>query len=60
VTAVLGESELQVAFAGLAPGIIGVYQVNIPLPPQTPPGLNLELRLRQQGTDSNAVPVSIQ
>jgi uncharacterized protein (TIGR03437 family) len=60
VSAVLGGVELPVAFAGLAPGMTGVYQVNIVLPAATPPGLDLELRLRQQGADSNSVPVSIQ
>jgi uncharacterized protein (TIGR03437 family) len=60
VSAVVGGAELPVAFAGLAPGMTGIYQVNIVLPAATPPGLDLELRLRQQGIDSNSVPVSIQ
>ncbi len=60
VTAVIEGIELPVSFAGLAPGMTGVYQVNVALPAATPPGLDLELRLRQQGADSNAVAVSVQ
>jgi uncharacterized protein (TIGR03437 family) len=60
VSAVVAGAELPVAFAGLAPAMTGIYQVNIVLPSSIPPGLDLELRLRQQGVDSNSVPLSIQ
>jgi uncharacterized protein (TIGR03437 family) len=60
VTAVLNGQELKPAFAGLAPGFTGLYQVNIPVPAATPPGLDLKLALRQAGQDSNTVLVSVQ
>ncbi len=60
VTAVIAGVETPVSFAGLAPNMIGVYQVNVPLPASIPPGIGLELRLRQPGAESNAAAVSIQ
>ena len=38
VTAVVNGTELPVSFAGLAPGFVGLYQMNIPIPAATPPG----------------------
>jgi uncharacterized protein (TIGR03437 family) len=60
VTAVLGGTELPVSFAGLTPGFVGLYQVNVTIPTTTPPGIDLPLGLRQAGEESNAVPVSVQ
>ncbi|HEY6392427.1 MAG TPA: Ig-like domain-containing protein [Bryobacteraceae bacterium] len=48
------------AFAGLSPGFIGLYQVNLPIPAATPPGLNLSLAIQQGNFTSNTVQVSIQ
>jgi len=48
------------AFAGLSPGFIGLYQVNLPVPVSTPPGLNLDLAIQQGNVTSNTVHVSIQ
>ncbi|MBI4876735.1 MAG: Ig-like domain-containing protein [Acidobacteria bacterium] len=60
VTVLLNGAELTPAFAGLAPNLPGVYQVNVVVPGSTPPGLDQELRLRQQGAESNPAAVSIQ
>lgn len=60
VTVVLQGAELEPAFAGLAPGLPGVYQVNVKLPLNLPPGLDVPLFLKQAGAASNAVAVSIQ
>jgi len=49
-----------VAFAGLAPGFIGLYQVNVVIPSNTPPGLGIPLTLKQGGVLSNSVGISIQ
>jgi len=48
------------AFAGLSPGFIGLYQVNLPIPVATPPGLDLPLAIQQGNVTSNAVHISIQ
>jgi len=48
------------AFAGLSPGFIGLYQVNLPVPVTTPPGLSLPLAIQQGNITSNTVHVSIQ
>ena len=60
VTVVLNGTELTAAFAGLAPGYAGLYQVNILIPAEQAPGLDVPLSLRQAGVDSNPVFVSIQ
>jgi uncharacterized protein (TIGR03437 family) len=60
VKAVLAGVELTPSFAGLAPGLSGVYQVTLPIPSGTPPGLDLPLLLRQGGVESNTVAFSVQ
>ncbi len=52
-------SELQMLFAGSAPGFIGVNQVNAIVPLSVPPGL-AALRLRTRGVDSNEVLIAIE
>jgi len=37
VTVVLNGTELPSSFAGLAPGFVGLYQVNVTIPANTPP-----------------------
>jgi uncharacterized protein (TIGR03437 family) len=60
VTVVLGGAELPAAFAGLTPGLIGLYQVNVLLPTAMAPGLYLPFYLKQAGAISNAVTVAVQ
>lgn len=60
VTAILGERELPVAFAGLTPGFLGLYQVNVSLPPSIPPRLDGSLVLKQGVAASNRVPLAVQ
>jgi uncharacterized protein (TIGR03437 family) len=58
VTVVLnGEALPAAAFLSDLPG---VYQVTVQVPASRPPGIDQPLRLRQGGTDSNAVPVTLQ
>jgi uncharacterized protein (TIGR03437 family) len=59
VTAVLNGVEMPVSFAGLAPGFVGLYQVNLLIPSATPPGLGISLTLKQAGQVSNTVFVSL-
>jgi uncharacterized protein (TIGR03437 family) len=60
VTALLNGAELPVQYAGLTPGFIGLYQVNVPVPGSTAPGANLGLSVRTGGVVSNTVTVAIQ
>jgi uncharacterized protein (TIGR03437 family) len=60
VTVLLNGNELPTSFAGLAPGFIGLYQVNVTIPASTPPGLNIPLTLKVGGAQSNSVVVAIQ
>ena len=60
VSVVLNGADLQPSFAGLTPGFIGLYQVDLPIPTTTPPGVAVPLFLRQSGGDSNTVFVAVQ
>ena len=57
-TATLGGVAARVSFAGLAPGFVGLYQVNIEVPANAPPGED-QLLLISNGVSSNPVTVSI-
>jgi uncharacterized protein (TIGR03437 family) len=45
--------ELRPQFAGLAPGFVGLYQVNVLLPANLSPGLNLDAKIWQAGAPSS-------
>ena len=60
VTVILSGTAINPFFAGLTPGFVGLYQVNAILPISMPPGLDLQLSLRQGGTVSLPVAVSLQ
>ena len=60
MTVVVGGTELVTAFAGLTPGAIGLYQANVILPQNLPPGLTLPLFLKQGGATSNIAMVAVQ
>ena len=46
-------------FAGLAPGFVGLYQVNVEIPVGVTPGSAARLILRQAGVPSNAVTLAV-
>jgi uncharacterized protein (TIGR03437 family) len=48
-TVTLGGANLAVGYAGLAPGEVGVYQINVTVPASTPTGLGLPLVINQGG-----------
>jgi uncharacterized protein (TIGR03437 family) len=58
LTAQLGGMTTPVHFAGLAPGFVGLYQVNIEVPSDAPSG-EVPLVLISNGVSSNVVTVSI-
>jgi len=54
-----GGLDLPVVYSGLTPGAIGLYQVNVQLPGDMPPGLFQSLEIRQGGVTANPVVVAI-
>jgi uncharacterized protein (TIGR03437 family) len=58
VTATLNGESIAVVYAGIAPGFLGLYQVNAKIPADLAPG-NYLLRLQQAGKESNAVNVIV-
>jgi uncharacterized protein (TIGR03437 family) len=59
VEARIGGQPAAVQFAGLAPGFVGLYQVNVVVPPNAQPGSAVELSLFQNGVPSNTVTVAV-
>ncbi len=57
-TVSLGAVGLSVEFAGLAPGQVGVYQVNVRVPRNVPTGFDIPLTVRQGG-QATSVPVRV-
>jgi uncharacterized protein (TIGR03437 family) len=60
VSARINGLEVPVGYSGLAPGYIGLYQLNLVLPMDMPPGLFQRLELRQGGVVLLPLTVSIQ
>ncbi len=48
----IGGRPAQVLFSGLAPGIVGLYQVNVTVPNDAPTGPDVEVSIRQSGVTS--------
>ena len=59
VTATIGGVNASVSFAGLAPGFVGLYQVNVEIPAGVEPGAEVNLVLFQNGVPSNTVTLAI-
>jgi uncharacterized protein (TIGR03437 family) len=59
VTATIGGINAPVHFAGLAPGFVGLYQVNVQAPAGVTAGSAVPLVLTQAGVSSNTVTLAI-
>jgi uncharacterized protein (TIGR03437 family) len=59
VTATIGGLPAMVSFAGLAPGFIGLYQVNVQVPPGVA-GNAVAVFLTQGGVPSNVATIAVQ
>lgn len=60
VSATIGGVPGNVSFAGLAPGYVGVYQVNVTVPSGVTPGTNVPVVLATAGFSSATATVTIQ
>ena len=56
----IGGAAADVLFAGLAPGFIGLYQVNVRLPAGAPSGDAVGVSLRVGGAASNVVTIAVE
>ncbi len=59
-TVTIGEVPAAVSFSGLAPGFVGLYQVNVEVPSNAPTGEAVEVGLTIGGVASNTVTIAIQ
>lgn len=55
----IGGRPAQVLFSGLAPGIVGLYQVNVSVPNDAPTGPDVEVTLQQSGVTSKVSRLAI-
>jgi len=58
-TVFVGAMPLQPIFSGLAPGFLGLYQVDVPLPATLAPGLQ-SLLLSVDNAQSNQIAITVQ
>jgi uncharacterized protein (TIGR03437 family) len=57
--AFLGAQELRVLYSGLVPGVVGLYQTDVQVPPDYPAGSPFGLALLAGGIESNVYPLSV-
>jgi uncharacterized protein (TIGR03437 family) len=55
----IGGVEAEVSYSGLAPGYVGLYQVNVKLPAGAPAGDTVPVVLRIGGVNSNTVTIAL-
>jgi uncharacterized protein (TIGR03437 family) len=60
VTVSIGGVTVKAAFAGLAPGYVGLYQVNVLVPANAPVGDAIPVALSVGGVTANQVTISVQ
>jgi uncharacterized protein (TIGR03437 family) len=58
VTATLNGQAMEVSYSGIAPGFVGLYQINAKVPDGLAPG-TYSLLVQQEGRESNAVNVIV-
>ncbi|MBN2604119.1 MAG: hypothetical protein JXA91_08315 [Candidatus Thermoplasmatota archaeon] len=57
---IIGGVEADVLYSGLAPGFVGLYQVNVQVPETAPLGEDVSLLISVVGIESNVVTLAIQ
>jgi uncharacterized protein (TIGR03437 family) len=58
-TVLIGGAPASVQFSGLAPGLVGVYQVNAVVPYNSATGDGVPLTISIGGTTSNTVTIAV-
>ena len=56
----IGGKVAQVLFSGLAPGIVGLYQLNVIVPNDSPTGTDVDLSIQQSGATSRTSRLPVQ
>jgi uncharacterized protein (TIGR03437 family) len=56
----LGGAPAEVLYSGLAPGFVGLYQVDVQVPAAAPSGSAVPLELSIGGAVSNVVTIAVQ
>lgn len=59
-TAKIGGAPATVAFSGLVPGEVGLYQVNVQVPASSVKGLSVPVTISAGGVTSNVVTIAVQ
>jgi uncharacterized protein (TIGR03437 family) len=59
-TLTVGDAPANVSFSGLAPGFVGLYQVNFQIPDSAPSSAAVTIVLRIGGVTSNAATIAVQ
>jgi uncharacterized protein (TIGR03437 family) len=49
-----------IQYSGLAPGLVGLYQVNVQVPPGVPSGNDVQVVITIGGSTSNTVTIAVQ
>jgi uncharacterized protein (TIGR03437 family) len=58
-TVTIGGQPAVVHYAGLTPGFVGLYQVNVQIPSGVPPGASVPLVISQDSVPSNTVTLTV-
>ncbi len=59
-TVTVGDVDANIVFSGLSPGFVGLYQVNLQIPPNAPSGNAVPVVLTIGGVKSNTATIAIQ
>jgi uncharacterized protein (TIGR03437 family) len=56
----IGSAFAEVQYSGLAPGFVGLWQINVKIPEEVVPGAAIPLRVVINGAPTNIVTAAIQ
>ena len=59
-TVTIGGQQARVLFSGMAPGWVGLWQINAEIPESTTPGSAVPLSITSDGVASNTVTIAVE